>query len=310
MTISMFVLASFLLVGGLTLAVALLLLRFMPAFREERLASASHTDTTGSVLRWDDAPSDWRAAVERLGRRLTPRDTLGFERYRRRLVHAGFNDPRSVPLFLGAKAALGLTGVFAYWAYGIVYQAAMPHVIQVSMILGAIAFFLPDLWLKGKVRTRRRDIDHALPDVLDLLMVCVEAGMGFDSAIARVAEQPEMRRSPLHQELLRMHLEVRAGRPREEALRALADRVDTPDLRALVSAFIQTEKLGTSLGRTLRVQSDASRVQRRHRAEKKAQLAPLMMLMPTILFLMPAFMLVAMAPPMLRMLQIFDTVGK
>lgn len=107
-----------------------------------------------------------------------------------------------------------------------------------------------------------------------------------------------------------MHLEVRAGRPREEALRSLGERLDTPDVRSLVSSFIQTEKLGTSLGRTLRVQSDASRVQRRHRAEKKAQLAPLMMLIPTVIFLMPAFMLVAMAPPMLKMLQIFATVGK
>jgi tight adherence protein C len=306
----MLALASFVLIGGLTFAVGVLLLRLMPAFREERLGGPARADVTGSVLRWEDAQSDWRAAVERLGRRLTPRDTFGFERYRRRLVHAGFNDPRSVPMFLGAKAALGIAGVFVYWAYGIYFQRAVPHVIQVSVILGGLAFFLPDLWLKGKVRARRRDVDHALPDVLDLLMVCVEAGMGFDSAVARVAEQPEMRRSPLHQELLRMHLEVRAGRPREEAMRALAERVDTPDLRALVSAFIQTEKLGTSLGRTLRVQSDASRVQRRHRAEKKAQLAPLMMLMPTVLFLMPAFMLVAMAPPMLKMLQIFNTVGK
>jgi tight adherence protein C len=310
MTMSMLVLASFILIGGLTFAVAMLLLRLMPAFREERLALTARAEMADSVLRWEDGQSDWRAAVERLGRRLTPRDTLGFERYRRRLVHAGFNDPRSVPLFLGAKAALGLAGVFAYWAYGLYFQSAMPHVIQVSVILGGLAFFLPDAWLKWKVRVRRRDVDHALPDLLDLLMVCVEAGMGFDSAVARVAEQPEMRRSPLHQELLRMHLEVRAGRPREEAMRGLAERLDTADIRSLVSAFIQTEKLGTALGRTLRVQSDASRVQRRHRAEKKAQLAPLMMLIPTVVFLMPAFMLVAMAPPMLKMLQIFNSVGK
>ena len=83
-------------------------------------------------------------------------------------------------------------------------------------------------------------------------MVCVEAGMGFDAAVARIADQPETRKSPLHQELLRMHLEVRAGRPREEAFRAFSGRIDTEDVRSMVSAFIQTEKLGTSLGRTLR----------------------------------------------------------
>lgn len=107
-----------------------------------------------------------------------------------------------------------------------------------------------------------------------------------------------------------MHLEVRAGRPREEAFRAFAERIDTDDIRSMVSAFIQTEKLGTSLGRTLRVQSDAARVQRRHRAETKAQLAPLMMLLPTVVFLMPAFMLVAMAPSLLKILQIMNNVGK
>ena len=107
-----------------------------------------------------------------------------------------------------------------------------------------------------------------------------------------------------------MHLEVRAGRPREEAFRAFSERIDTEDVRSMVSAFIQTEKLGTSLGRTLRVQSDASRVQRRHRAETKAQLAPLMMLIPTVVFLMPAFMLVAMAPSLLKILQIMNSVGK
>jgi tight adherence protein C len=303
MTLPMLALASFVLIGGLTFGVGVLLLRLMPAFREDRLGAPGPAEAIGSVLRWEEAPSDWRRAVERLGRRLTPRDTLGFERYQRRLVRAGFQDPRSVPLFLGAKAALGIAGVFAYWAYGIYVERALPNVIQVSVILGGLAFFAPDLWLKAKVRARMRDVDHALPDVLDLLMVCVEAGMGFDAAVARVAEQPGTQRSPLH-------LEVRAGRPREEAMRALADRVDTADVRSLVSSFIQTEKLGTSLGRTLRVQSDASRVQRRHRAEKKAQLAPLMMLMPTVVFLMPAFMLVAMAPPMLKMLQIFNTIGK
>ena len=181
--------------------------------------------------------------------------------------------------------------------------------LPVSVVLGATAFFVPDLWLWGRIRGRRQAVQNALPDVLDLLMVCVEAGMGFDAAVARVAEQPEMRKSPLHQELLRMHLEVRAGRPREEAFRAFSARIDTEDVRSMVSAFIQTEKLGTSLGRTLRVQSDASRVQRRHRAETKAQLAPLMMLIPTVVFLMPAFMLVAMAPSLLKIFQIMNSAG-
>jgi tight adherence protein C len=308
-----FVVVSFVLVGGLTFAVGFVLLRLLPAFREDRLAApaGSAGSASVSILRWQEGTAgDWRGAVERLGHRITPRDAPGVARYSRRLVKAGFHDPRAVPLFLGAKAALGLLGVLAYMVYGVLVQRALPNVLPVSVVLGGIAFLLPDLWLWGRIRGRRQAIQNALPDVLDLLMVCVEAGMGFDAAVARVADQPEMRKSPLHQELLRMHLEVRAGRPREEAFRAFSARIDTEDVRSMVSAFIQTEKLGTSLGRTLRVQSDASRVQRRHRAETKAQLAPLMMLIPTVVFLMPAFMLVAMAPSLLKIVQIMNSVGK
>ena len=288
-------------------------MRLLPAFREERLAAPAMGPGSASVsiLRWQEGKAgNWRDTMERLGRRITPRDALGVGRYSRRLVKAGFHDPRAVPLFLGAKAALGLLGVLGYMVYGVLAQRALPYLLPVSVGFGGIAFFLPDLWLWAKIRARRQAVQNSLPDVLDLLMVCVEAGMGFDAAVARVAEQPEMRKSPLHQELLRMHLEVRAGRPREEAFRAFSERIDTEDVRSMVSAFIQTEKLGTSLGRTLRVQSDASRVQRRHRAETKAQLAPLMMLIPTVVFLMPAFMLVAMAPSLLKILQIMSTIGK
>jgi tight adherence protein C len=313
MTLFAFVVLSFVLVGGLTFAVGFVLLRLLPAFREERLtAPATGAGSAGvSILRWQEGKAGgWRDTVEQLGRRITPRHALGATRYSRRLVKAGFHDPRAVPLFLGAKAALGLLGVVAYMIYGVLVQRALPHVLPVSVCFGCVAFFLPDLWLSAKIRARRQAIQNALPDVLDLLMVCVEAGMGFDAAVARVADQPETHKSPLHQELLRMHLEVRAGRPREEAFRAFSERIDTEDVRSMVSAFIQTEKLGTSLGRTLRVQSDAARVQRRHRAETKAQLAPLMMLLPTVVFLMPAFMLVAMAPSMLKIFQIMNSVGK
>lgn len=313
MTLFIFVLVSFVLVGGLTFAVGFVLLRLLPAFREERLAAPARGTGSAdeSILRWQEGKAgDWRDAVERLGRRITPRDALGLARHSRRLVKAGLNNPRAVPLFLGTKITLGLLGLLAYMVYGVVVQRALSNMLSVSVIFGVVAFFLPDLWLRARIRQRQKAIQNALPDVLDMLMVCVEAGMGFDAAVARVAEQPERRKSPLHQELLRMHLEVRAGRPREEAFRAFAERIDTDDIRSMVSAFIQTEKLGTSLGRTLRVQSDAARVQRRHRAETKAQLAPLMMLLPTVVFLMPAFMLVAMAPSLLKILQIMNNVGK
>ena len=185
----------------------------------------------------------------------------------------------------------------------------MPNVLAYSIGLAIVGFMLPDFWLHNRTKERQRKTINALPDVLDMLMVCVEAGMGFDAAVARVAEQPEGKGSPLHQEMLRMHLEVRAGRPREEALRAFGERTGVQEVKSMVSAFIQTERLGTPLGKTLRVHSESARVQRRHRAEERAYMAPLKMIFPTVLFLMPAFFLVAMAPSMLNLIKVFTTLG-
>ena len=304
---------SFVVVAGVTFAIGALLLRVLPAIRSERLTGTSAVAPTGdvSILRWEErATGEWREVVERLGRWLTPRDAWLFARYRRRLTLAGFHNPNAVALFLGAKASVAIALGFSYLVYGTMVQRALPNLLPVSVILGGLGFFVPDLWLRFRTRQRQREVTNALPDVLDLLMVCVEAGMGFDAAVARVAEQPGSNAGPLHEELLRMHLEMRAGRPREEALRALAERLGTEEIRSIVGSFIQTDRLGTPLGKTLRVQAEASRVQRRHRAETRAQLVPLLMLGPTILFLLPSFMLVAMAPSLLRILQILSSIGK
>jgi tight adherence protein C len=107
-----------------------------------------------------------------------------------------------------------------------------------------------------------------------------------------------------------MHLEVRAGRPRDEALRAFGDRCGAQEVKAMVSAFIQSERLGTPLGRTLRVHAESARVQRRHRAEERAYLAPLKMIFPTVLFLMPSFFLVAMGPSLLALISAFKSLGR
>ena len=313
MTMLTIVAVSFVLVAGVTFAVGALLLRLLPAFRAERLAAPVTAAVTAdvSILRWEErATGAWHTIVERVGRRLMPRDPILFARYRKRLAPAGLHNPSAVALFLGAKltaaAALGVS----YLVFGVLSQRVLPNLLPTSVVLFGVGFIVPDIWLSFKTRQRQQAVTDALPDVLDLLMVCVEAGMGFDAAVARVAEQRGSGATPLHEELLRMHLEIRAGRPREEALRALAERLGTAEIRSVIGSFIQSERLGTSLGKTLRVLADASRVQRRHRAEKKAQLAPLMMLGPTVLFLLPSFMLVATAPSFLRILKIMSTIGK
>jgi tight adherence protein C len=308
MSASTVVVLSFVAVGGITFLAGLLLLRWWPAVRAERLSGPTSTTSPTSILRWDEGPKTGLAGtVQRLGKSTSA--YYGPARYRQRLAWAGHHDPAAVALFVGAKVALALGLCGLYFLYGAVHKVVLPNLMPVSLILTVVGFFLPDVWLRGRVKARQRDIVNALPDVLDMLMVCVESGMGFDAAVARVAEAPETRSGPLHGEMMRMHLEIRAGRPRPEALRAIGERTGVQEVKTMVSAFIQTDRLGTSLGKTLRVHAEAARVQRRHRAEERAHLAPLKMLMPTVFFLFPAFFLVTLAPSLLNMLKLMKSLS-
>jgi len=306
---------TFVIVAGLTALAALALMRFWPAFQRERLAGGTAGPQPGatSILRWSGKPrTGWEGTLESIGRAVGGSEESAPTRYRQRLIWAGYYEPRTVLLFVGAKVALGVGFGALYFFYSLAALMVVPmsRLLAVSLILGVIGFFLPDFWLRNRSKVRRSEIVHALPDVLDMLMVCVEAGLGFDAAVVRVAEEPATREGPLHKELLRMHLEVRAGRPRAEALRALADRTGVEELKAVVGAFVQTEKLGTPLGKTLRVHAEAARVQRRHRAEQLAHMAPLKMLFPTVFFLMPAFFLVTLGPSLLGLMRLLKAIGR
>jgi tight adherence protein C len=308
------VLLSFVIVAGVTVLAAMALLRFWPAVQRGRLVTpGGESGGAESILRWSEQlPSGWQRTVERIGRAVGGSEETAPSKYRQRLIWAGLYEPRAAVLFIGAKVALAALLGSAYFLYSsFVFLRVIPfsQLLAISLILAGIGFFLPDFWLSNRIKARQREIVHALPDVLDLLMVCVEAGMGFDAAVARVAEQPETRHDPLYAELMRMHLEVRAGRPRQEALRALGERTGVEEVKSMVGAFIQTEKLGTPLGKTLRVHADSARVQRRHRAEELAHLAPLKMLFPTVFFLMPAFFLVTLAPSVLGLMKLFKAIG-
>jgi len=298
---------TFLLVVGVTLVSAMIVMRLWPAIGRGRLSRASPVAAGPvSILRFDSEPqSGLQRAIEKIGRNVVPKDNVRLTRYRVRLTQAGVSDPRGVAMLWGAKVVGALVGFLAYPFFGFLMGRVLSNTLIISLVCLAIGFMLPDFWLYNRIKERQRAIVNMLPDVLDLLMVCVEAGLGFDAAVARVAEQEELTRSPLHQELMRMHLEVRAGRPREEALRSLGERCGVQEVRSMVSAFVQSERLGTPLGKTLRVHAETARVQRRHRAEERASLAPLKMIFPTVLFLMPAFFLVAMAPSLIGLIKSF-----
>ena len=304
-----FALIAFVVVGGSMFVSGALLLRWWPELRRERLRAPTPEAVPATILRWQTAHAGWQRLVERLGRLAGPREGARLSKHRQRLAWAGYHDPRAVLVFTGVKVAMALALGVAYPLVNLLTQRVAPSLLLYSVMLGAAGFLMPNLWLQRRAKARQEDVVNALPDVLDLLTVCVEGGMGFDAALARVAEQPEARDSAFHQELLRMIHEMRAGRPRQEALRALAERCGVQEVNAMVSVFIQTDRLGTSMGKTLRVHADSSRIERRHRAEERAYVAPLKMIFPTALFLMPAFMLVAMGPSLLKIMAVLNRAG-
>ena len=284
--------------------------KLLPNIRRDRLVPQLAAAGDSSVLRWSATDVWWQKLAEAVGRKAAPKEEENVSKLRQRLAWAGLHSPNAVAIYTGARFVLAILLATAYPLAGIVLGEAMPNTLLVSLGLAYLGMWLPSFVLRRLIARRQEAITLALPDFLDLLTICVEAGMSFDAALSRICGQPNVSGSPLYQELTRMHLEIGAGRPRAEALRALADRCGVQDVTTMVSVFIQTERLGTSMGTALRVHSDTARVQRRHRLEAQAYLAPLKMIFPTIIFLTPAFFLVALAPSLLGFLAVMRGMGK
>jgi len=188
-------------------------------------------------------------------------------------------------------SGLMLTAVVVVWGAVGVQQAL------VVLVFAAVGWMFPGLWLKGRLGARQKLVIKSLPDALDLVTTCVEAGLGLDGALARVAEKS---RGPLPDELTRMLREVAMGKLRREALTEMADRIGVDELTSFVNAIIQAEQLGVGIAQVLRVQSDQMRIRRRQRAEQSAHEAPIKMIFPLVLFIFPAFMLVILGPAVIR----------
>ncbi len=167
------------------------------------------------------------------------------------------------------------------------------RVILVVGIFSALGFFFPQLWLQGRINSRQNEVRKAMPDALDLLTICVEAGLGFDAAMSKVSEKWENELSIMFGRCIR---EVQLGKTQREALRDMADRIGLPELTSFVAAVIQSQILGVSLAKVLRIQSDQMRVKRRQFAEELAHKAPVKMIIPMALLTFPSIMIILMAP--------------
>ena len=168
--------------------------------------------------------------------------------------------------------------------------------VMAGVLSALLGFYLPDIWLRQKADKRKEKILNALPDALDLLVVCVESGMGLDSAIYRVAQEMRLNSPELSDELQLMNLELRAGKSRRDALKNLASRTNLEEINSLVTLLIQTDQFGTSMADALRIYSDAYRTQRYQRAEELAAKLPVKLLFPLVVFIFPALFVVLLGP--------------
>lgn len=224
--------------------------------------------------------------------RLNPKTTV--ETTAARLLSAGLANRVSPSAFLAAKGAAALAGAIFGFALGSTGGAVGGFLLALAGT-GA-GFIAPEVLVSTRIRSRREAVKSDLPDTLDLLAVSVEAGLGFDGAIAKVTEHMD---GALAEELALVLGEMRVGESRSEALKKLAERVPAPEVAAFVRSIIQADQLGISLGRILRVQAADSRLRRQAAAEERAMKAPIKMLFPTVLFIFPAMFLVVLGPAVL-----------
>lgn len=234
-----------------------------------------------------------------VARRLTPADYT--RRLQRRLDIAG-NPAGWLPERVLAFKGIGLTaGILVGLYMGLQYGPLATVLVPVA---GAAAgFYLPDIWIRNLGERRQVEMRTDLPDAIDMLTVCVEAGLGFDAALGRVAQTME---GPAAFEFARVIQEMQFGSSRIDALRAAADRTDIPELRTFISSIVQSTELGISIGDVLRAQSGQMRVVRRQRAEEQAQKLPVKILLPLIFCILPALFIVVLGPAILNIMDLFS----
>jgi tight adherence protein C len=236
-----------------------------------------------------------------IGRRFTPDGYM--EKVKKKFTAAGINNKDKIDRFMALRAVLVLVGVpaeiFLFW--GVLGLSGILGIAAV-LLVGAMLVFGPDSMINRKVEDRQHEIRVKLPDVLDLLVISVEAGLGFEQALDRVVAAVP---GPLTDEFARMLGETRAGAARADAMRALEARCDVPELRSFVLAILQADTFGVSIGRVLRAQADEMRIKRRQLAQEKAQKAPVKMLIPMVFCVFPALFVVVIGPAIIQIKQGF-----
>lgn len=237
-----------------------------------------------------------------------PKSEEGISQIQRSLSNIGYRNSNASIIYFGSKALCTfLVPAIGFLLFKVFVSKPIGLFIPIAIIifLALIGSYLPSIWLRIKTANRKEKILEGFPDALDLLVVCVEAGMGLDAALDRVGEEMKISNKIISEELKLFNKEMRIGKTRRDALKNLARRTGVEDVNNLVTLLVQTDKFGTSVGQALRVHSDFMRVQRRQRAEEKAVKLPLKLLFPLIFFIFPSLFVVILGPALTQAYRMF-----
>ncbi|HEV8552415.1 MAG TPA: type II secretion system F family protein [Casimicrobiaceae bacterium] len=264
----------------------------------------------GRELRPERPPSQWVQRIVKLtgplARLSVPEEGWEGSAVRTHFMNAGFRNPSAPVIYFAAKTALALLFPALLYLYVSTTGSKLQGntLLAALLVVAAVGYYLPNIILRRLVFVRQREIFETFPDALDLMTICVEAGLAMDAAIARVADEIKLTSPVLSEELHLVTLELRAGASKEKALRNLALRTGVEDVDILVAMLIQAERFGTSIGASLRVHADGLRTKRRQRAEEAAAKIALKLLFPLIFCIFPSLLLVLLGPAFIQIYRI------
>lgn len=283
---------------------ALVLVAFYITTSEAPIAARLRALTTGRKLVIPDqpemrrsAPSFLMAIVSGLGRFAFSRNEHSIAR---QLASAGYRGTNALPFFLGLRTLLSFGPALAILVPGLSSGEPIGESLWTAAGAFIVGHFGANFWIKRRSRARITAVTQSLPDALDLMVICLEAGLGLNAAIAKVGEERGAMNDPLGREFEQVTNDIRAGRPRDDALYALGERNGVDDLKSLVAMIVQSNRLGASMGLTLRTHADLLRTKRRQRAEEMARKLPVKILIPLAIFLLPPLFVSVMGPAFLR----------
>lgn len=264
-----------------------------PSIRKRKDAEQSATSTMSKVL---------EAAAPSLAKPLQPKNELEMGRLRSRLAYAGFRGDSAVAIFSSLRFLSLLLGVFMGGGL-LLLRGYNTNTLLATIFCGGGMLFLPDVVLYFLTKRRKEAIFFGLPDCLDLMVVCVEAGLGLDQAMRKVAEEMKKSHAVIAEEFGLCNLHLQMGRSRNQVLQDLGNRTGVEDLRSLASILIQADKFGSSIAQALRVQSDSMRTRRRQIAEEKAAKTAVKLIFPLVLFIFPGIFVVLVGPAAITMVR-------